>query len=405
MVIIKFRVLTILCIILCVNIAQAQVTIGVGEVPATGALLQLKDKANIVNGSENASKGLGMPRVEITNYKPRTPAQLAASIGEVSGEEWDLEAHIGLTVYNVRNIDVCDTDPRPKGLYVWTGTEWVYLGQETVEEPTLSSQVSKLYDDRDGEVYLVRNFGYSGGTWMLENLRYVPTDGSITISTGSDGPNDKRYFYPQPGDGSETNLANIYTWEKRQGVLYSYAAVTLGRQDAVNTDQGNIDHVTMQGLCPPGWHVPSDYDWNQLESYIYNYSGFYSYVYGFNPERWDNVWDTGTRTSTGANIPWWGQAMKSICPLPGATLPTNGESYLATKGGFDGLLTGYAVQGKMVKTSNGSYGESGYFWTASVKDTNNAYFRAMGANENAVTRDVKPRNNLLSLRCVMNQVN
>lgn len=405
MVTIKFRMLIILCIVLCANIAQAQVTIGVEEKPVTGALLQLKDKANIADGSENAMKGIGMPRVKITNFIPITPTQLATSIGDDSGEEWDLDAHIGLTVYNVRKPDICDTEPRPKGLYVWTGKEWLYLGQETVEEPTLANRVTKVYDSRDGEVYLAFNFGLSAGTWMLENLRYLPTDGSITISTGSDGPNDKRYFYPQPQDGTETNLANIPTWEKRQGLLYSYAAITSGKQDDVDTDQSNDSkQKAIQGLCPNGWHVPTDYEWNQLERYVYKYTRTVSNLYSdeLDPPTWNDAWDTGLRSSTGETVPGWGHAMKSICPLPGTTVPTNGESFHSTQAGFDALLTGYASQGKMVKTSDGSYGGITYFWTGSVNGSNNAYSRTMGAKSNAVGREVKPRSELFSLRCKSN---
>lgn len=30
----------------------------------------------------------------------------------------------------------------------------------------------------------------------------------------------------------------------------------------------------MQGICPNGWHIPNDSEWNELESFLYDYSGY-----------------------------------------------------------------------------------------------------------------------------------
>jgi uncharacterized protein (TIGR02145 family) len=52
------------------------------------------------------------------------------------------------------------------------------------------------------------------------------------------------------------------------------------------------DSEESQGLCPPGWHVPSEADWNQLFAYYQNnafagaplkysgYSGFNAFLNG-----------------------------------------------------------------------------------------------------------------------------
>ena len=54
--------LLLLVSFLCTSLTMnAQVTIGSGESSVDGALLQLKDKENIVDGTANASKGLALP--------------------------------------------------------------------------------------------------------------------------------------------------------------------------------------------------------------------------------------------------------------------------------------------------------------------------------------------------------
>ena len=53
------------------------------------------------------------------------------------------------------------------------------------------------------------------------------------------------------------------------GALYNYAAAVNG------TPQSGSNHV--QGVCPDGWHLPSDTEWSELENYLiangYNYDG------------------------------------------------------------------------------------------------------------------------------------
>lgn len=46
---------------------QAQVTIGLGEEPATGSVLQLKEIAQVTDDSHNSYKGLALPRVNLSN--------------------------------------------------------------------------------------------------------------------------------------------------------------------------------------------------------------------------------------------------------------------------------------------------------------------------------------------------
>lgn len=103
---------------------SSQVTIGTNETPAFGALLQLKNKTNVDDGSENATRGLGMPRVDLLNIRlDDTFTDLSQTIVGASGV-WDKDEHIGLFVYNMAD-DYKEICP---GLFVWLGESWQKLG-------------------------------------------------------------------------------------------------------------------------------------------------------------------------------------------------------------------------------------------------------------------------------------
>ena len=95
--------------------------------------------------------------------------------------------------------------------------------------------------DIDGNVYSTIVIG--GNTWMAENLRTTKfRDGSgialVTDNTEWAGQNTAAYCWP------ENNQANKVTY----GAFYNGYAV-----------------FDTRGLCPTGWHIPSDQDWINLE--------------------------------------------------------------------------------------------------------------------------------------------
>ncbi len=100
----------------------AQVTIGQGEEPVNGALLQLKDKANVNGKNANATKGLGMPRVELTSETDLFP-MYPDNASYTSVKATVDPQHTGLMVYNLSS-----TAPFSEGVYVWNGTKWLAVG-------------------------------------------------------------------------------------------------------------------------------------------------------------------------------------------------------------------------------------------------------------------------------------
>jgi len=112
-----------------------------------------------------------------------------------------------------------------------------------------------LTDVRDGKTYPTVQIGSQ--CWMAEDLNY----GTEIPSTQHQRDNciAEKYHNPASGIG---HPASVYQWD-----------------EIMNYDES----ISTQGLCPPGWHVPSESDWNTLfVNYINNgfaasplkYSGF-----------------------------------------------------------------------------------------------------------------------------------
>lgn len=383
----NFTKLVVLCLMaISPHWTFAQVTIGSAQPPADGALLDLKTETN------NSSRlGLALPRVVISNLKPTTPSELAKSIGE-NTVNYDLSSHIGLVVYNVKEDD-CPVDRIYGGLYVWNGTTWELLGS-----PNSSSDVSFYEDTRKHggalagttQTYPYRNFG-DAGEWMLENMRYIPASNEavqILPGAGDEGeldPTQKYYAYPQTNATLTPSQAGIKPayWQERFGLLYTFSAATLGLSDKIWS--GSLSSVEgVQGICPPGWHIPTNKEWNRLIAEIYANSDKYS--------------TQPVPASPSEDYPTAGTSLKSVCILPNVDIvnpDTGGKSFSAIQGGFNVFLTGDASKGKI-----DNYGSRAAFWSSSKYfSTTIVEVRAFSNSDQKIGVGGMVYDFLLSVRC------
>lgn len=110
--------------------------------------------------------------------------------------------------------------------------------------------------DYDSNVYNTVKIGNQ--CWMKENLRttHYSNGDSITVDSNS-------HYY----DYSTSGFALA-----ERGYLYNWFAV-------MNGGEGSYIPNFVQGICPIGWHVPSDQEWEWLENYV---GGQSQYVCGSN---------------------------------------------------------------------------------------------------------------------------
>lgn len=202
------------------------------------------------------------------------------------------------------------------------------------ESLTTSMNSSSFVDIRDGEVY--NTVTINNQTWMAENLRFNAS-------------------------GSFLNLANP---SSLYGRLYDWATIMNGDLPSNSNPSG------VQGICPSGWHVPSDAEWNSLEIAL-----------GLNP------------------------ADTSIIGL----YPGNHALEMKSLTGWNGVVgnnsSGLNIYpaGLSSPTNNyfGDLGEAAYFWTSVEIDSLYAGTRFFHAGKNGIARGGNGRIAGQSCRCVM----
>ncbi|MDR2954513.1 MAG: fibrobacter succinogenes major paralogous domain-containing protein [Prevotella sp.] len=275
---------------------------------------------------------------------------------------------------------------------------------------------------------------------MTENLR------AKTYANGSPAPTlnsaqsetDKYYCYPAPFNNPNglTDGTNdkYFKAQPAIGLLYNKAAALNGEntwteeQEQVQGDipgPNEVESVApngrIQGICPNGWHLPSDREWNKLEKEIYNHPEKYSSytqteAQQWNPQSWNPVWET-TESLAGTNRgsstdEGHGRAMMSPCKLPDSPYQGNytGKSNISSLGGFEVLLTGCAIDGK-ISDKIDQYGYTTYFWTSSTSFGGLlGWFRNIGVGNSLLGKSVARHRlhmsgspgPLFSIRCKQN---
>jgi uncharacterized protein (TIGR02145 family) len=170
--------------------------------------------------------------------------------------------------------------------------------------------------------------------WLGENLNVgTRIDGS---SEQTDNATIEKYCY----DDSESNCdtdGGLYQWNE----MMQYS-----------TTEG------AQGICPDGWHIPTDAEWYELENFL----------------------ATGACSDSRTD---WG------CIPAGTKLQEGGSS------GFEGLLAGYRHGGG----SFISRGSGAYFWSSSESGSN-AWRRSLLSSVSAVYRYAYDQAGGYSARCL-----
>ncbi len=128
------------------------------------------------------------------------------------------------------------------------------LRDEEYSSPTSSNQPcpqTPTVTDYDGNVYNTVQIGTQ--CWMKENLKTTHYyDGTlIPIGNGYSNVIGYRYF-------PENDSANVGAY----GCLYNWAAVMNGETPSTSVPSN------VQGVCPTGWHVPSNMEWITLTDHI-----------------------------------------------------------------------------------------------------------------------------------------
>ena len=211
-------------------------------------------------------------------------------------------------------------------------------------------------EDADGNRYATVVIGTQ--CWMKENLRTTKYANGTAIEVGTSTSTTIPYRYAP--NGNESNVATY-------GYLYNWVAVMNGASSSDANPSG------VQGICPTGWHVPSDEEWTQLTNYVSSQS---QYVCGN-----DNTIAKALASTTGWN------SSTATCAV--GNIPDDNN-----KTGFSALPAGYY---------DGSYYDFGYnanLWSATEISSTNAYSRYLGYYKAGVYRNYDFKYYAFSVRCL-----
>jgi len=186
-------------------------------------------------------------------------------------------------------------------------------------------------DKRDNNRYKYVKIGNQ--IWMAENLAYKPSSGNYWAYN-----NDDSYI---------ATYGYLYDWNTAMNGAGSSA-----------TNPSNV-----QGICPEGWHLPSDAEWTQLTDYL----GGEDVAGGKLKEAGHDHWQS---PNAGAN---------------------NVSGFTALPGGY--------------RNSDGSFyyiGYKGYWWSATENGASNAWYRYLLYGDSYVYRYYNFKSLGYSVRCVKN---
>jgi uncharacterized protein (TIGR02145 family) len=206
--------------------------------------------------------------------------------------------------------------------------------------------VALVVTDIDGNTYSTIQIGNQ--TWMAENLKTISyRNGDLigtTVPATLDILSEINPKYQWAYDGEESNVATY-------GRLYTWSAA-----------------MDSRGLCPTGWHLPSDYEWKLLEISL-----------GMTQSQADLTWYRGTNQGT---------QMKSTSGWDNNGNGTNSSGFNVFPGGHRRLY--FETMGNSARFWTSSEGDGGYIWQRGLSSTEEGVFR----------RDNMWKTDGISVRCV-----
>jgi uncharacterized protein (TIGR02145 family) len=232
-------------------------------------------------------------------------------------------------------------------------------------------------EDSEGNWYCTGDFG-TVGTWMTTNLR---TKSSVPENINSGNANSA-YYYPNKN-------SEILTSHPEYGLLYTWAAANIGTSATESSNAFPNAVSTRQGICPDGWHLPSDYEWNQLEQVIAESTQ------GVHSSDAAITWDVSA-TAIGYRGTH-GQKMKSRTVVVNSSYDPDGTSNGLAANGFDALLVGIMDSGSAL-----GYGTYTAFWSSSSDNSTLAWRRNLGYDYTGVSRTSYYKDSMHSVRCKKN---
>ena len=129
------------------------------------------------------------------------------------------------------------------------------LTNTTTRTVAIEAATGTFTDTRDSKTYNWVRIGNQ--KWMSENLAYLPA-----VSPSAKESTTSAYYYVYDYEGTSVSAAKATSNYQTYGVLYNWHAAMNGAGSSSANPSG------VQGVCPAGWHLPSDAEWTELADYL-----------------------------------------------------------------------------------------------------------------------------------------
>ncbi len=239
--------------------------------------------------------------------------------------------------------------------YVWAYNACGYSisTQLTMATTSCTECGSPITDVRDNTIYSTVLIGTQ--CWLAQNLNIGVME-SVCLDQANDGIIQK---YCQ--EGIEENC-NIY------GGLYQWAEMVQYLNGATNSSSWNpVPAGNVQGICPQGWHIPTEADWCTLTRFI------------------DLTVNCSAVGYSGTDV---GINMKSTTGWYGGGNGINTSGFTALPGGYTTMSNEFIA-----------LFHSAYFWSADDNSNINAWYRTLEANSLQINRFGYNKGEARSVRC------
>ncbi len=268
---------------------------------------------------------------------------LATSLAQLNATVADMNSTIDSLRNRIEELENGESPVNPDPVdpdTVPTGTSFNVDG--------LACPGTAMITDKDGNHYETVAIGQQ--CWMKTNLKTTKyADGTPVASVGG--------IYHAGG-----NVTNDATY----GLLYNWSAVMYGSVSSTDNPSG------VRGICPTGWHVPSNAEWTQLKQYV--------------SSRIENRCDGNLNNIAKALASTGNWISNSIGCTVGDYAPNNNT-------------TGFTAQ--PAGDNTGSVGNFASFWSCTQSSSTQAYAFKMESTSATVNQNSTPEKSTgYSVRCV-----
>ncbi len=228
----------------------------------------------------------------------------------------------------------------------------------------LAAQLQDCGTAKDNEGNLYRTVMIGKQCWMRENLR---------TTQAPDGTELKAFSHSSGVECSPGgNPANVLQY----GLLYTWREAMNGAAATERVPSG------VQGLCPDGWHLPSNFEWMALEDFL-----------GYRDESRCGTDVNNVAKALASRQGWTPGQPGTVTPCSIADVPENNDA-----SGFCALPSGCYWNG------HDGFGTSTGFWTASEGSDVSSPIHFFSASNATVEINCTPKEAAYPVRCLKNSV-